>query len=189
MSFTQTPSNWNGIWPACPALTDVTSDMQIRSPQINVNIDRDKAAAMQMNRRADGKRSYDAYGPRWVSTIYSNVNEYKVMLELLPQYQSDPHALSMLYFKSPGGKLIPLNTLANISEETGPQAINHAGQLPAATVSFNIAARPRSRRGRGYGPRNRRPRPAIHHRRIVPGNGEGVPGLAHAISGCCCSSR
>ncbi len=122
-----------------PALTDVTSDMQIRSPQIQVNIDRDKAAAIQINAQQVENALYDAYGPRWVSTIYSNVNEYKVMLELLPQYQSDPHALSMLYFKAPSGTLIPLNSIASITEQTGPQAISHAGQLPAATISFDVA--------------------------------------------------
>jgi HAE1 family hydrophobic/amphiphilic exporter-1 len=81
---------------------------------------------------------YDAYGPRWVSTIYSAINQYKVLLELKPEYQSDPKALSLLYFKSPAGRLIPLDTLAKITQETGPQAINHYGQLPSATVSFGL---------------------------------------------------
>jgi HAE1 family hydrophobic/amphiphilic exporter-1 len=81
---------------------------------------------------------YDAYGPRWVSTIYSSINEYKVLLELKPQYQSDPNALSLLYFKSGPGRLIPLDTLAKVVQETGPQAINHFGQLPAVTLSFGV---------------------------------------------------
>jgi hydrophobic/amphiphilic exporter-1 (mainly G- bacteria), HAE1 family len=81
---------------------------------------------------------YDSYGPRWVSTIYSPVNEYKVLLELMPQYQQDPKALSMLYFKSNTGKLIPLDTLADITQETGPLAISHYGQLPAVTISFDV---------------------------------------------------
>ncbi|MCC7154832.1 MAG: efflux RND transporter permease subunit [Bryobacterales bacterium] len=121
-----------------PALLDVTSDMQIRSPQIQVTIDRDKAAALQVSAQAVENTLYDAYGPRWVSTIYSNVNEYKVLLELLPKYQMDPRALSMLYFKPPTGDLIPLDSLADISEVIGPQAISHRGQLPAATISFAV---------------------------------------------------
>ena len=121
-----------------PALLDVTSDMQNRSPQVQVTIDRDKAAALQVNAQGVENTLYDAYGPRWVSTIYSNVNEYKVLLELLPEYQRDPHALAMLYFKPPSGKLIPLDSLADIKEVIGPQAISHSGQLPAATVSFAL---------------------------------------------------
>jgi len=122
-----------------PELRDVTSDMQTKSPQVKVEIDRDKAAALQINAQQVENTLYDAYGPRWVSTIYSSVNEYKVLLELLPQYQSDPRALSMLYFKPPTGRLIPLDSLAEITEEIGPQAIAHAGQLPATTISFAVS--------------------------------------------------
>jgi HAE1 family hydrophobic/amphiphilic exporter-1 len=122
-----------------PALRDVTTDMQIRSPQVHVNIDRDKAAAVQVNAQQVENTLYDAYGPRWVSTIYSNVSEYKVLLELLPEYQSDPRALAMLYFKSPTGRLVPLDSLADITETMGPQAVSHSGQLPAATVSFDVS--------------------------------------------------
>jgi hydrophobic/amphiphilic exporter-1 (mainly G- bacteria), HAE1 family len=121
-----------------PALHDVTSDLLIKSPQVNVTIDRDKAAAVQVNAQQIENALYDAYGPRWVSTIYSPVNEYKVLLELLPQYQQDPNALSMLYFKSNAGKLIPLDTLADITQETGPLAISHYGQLPAVTIAFDV---------------------------------------------------
>jgi hydrophobic/amphiphilic exporter-1 (mainly G- bacteria), HAE1 family len=121
-----------------PALHDVTSDLLIKSPQVNVAIDRDKAAAVQVNAQQIENALYDAYGPRWVSTIYSPVNEYKVLLELLPQYQQDPNALSMLYFKSNAGKLIPLDTLADITQETGPLAISHYGQLPAVTIAFDV---------------------------------------------------
>ncbi len=121
-----------------PSLIDVTSDLQIRSPQVQVTIDRDKSAALQVNAQAVENTLYDAYGPRWVSTIYSNVNEYKVLLELQPEYQADPHALSMLYFKPTTGNLIPLDSLADITEVMGPQAISHSGQLPAATISFAV---------------------------------------------------
>jgi HAE1 family hydrophobic/amphiphilic exporter-1 len=121
-----------------PELQDVTSDEAILSPQVNVTINRDKSAALQVNADAIENAFYDAYGPRWVSTIYAAINEYKVLLELKPKYQADPHALSLLYFKSSGGQLIPLDTLAKLHQDIGPQAINHYGQLPAVTISFNL---------------------------------------------------
>ena len=119
-------------------LHDVSSDLLNKSPQVNVTIDRDRAAAVQVNANLVENALYDAYGPRWVSTIYSPTNEYKVLLELLPKFQQDPQAISMLYFKSTNGKLIPLDTIADISQETGPLAISHYGQLPAVTVSFDV---------------------------------------------------
>src|SRR5215467_6654842 len=122
-----------------PGVRDVTTDVAVTTPQVNVHIDRDKAAVMQVNASQIENALYDAYGPRWVSTIYGSVNEYKVLLELKPQYQADPNALSLLYFKNTNNRLIPLDTLAEVNLETGPQTINHYGQLTAATVSFNLA--------------------------------------------------
>ena len=90
-----------------PGIEDLTSDLEISSPQVNVDIDRDKAAALGVNANLIENAFYDAYGPRWVSTIYAPVNEYKVMLELEPQFQADPQAMSLLYFKSPGGRARP----------------------------------------------------------------------------------
>jgi HAE1 family hydrophobic/amphiphilic exporter-1 len=121
-----------------PDVQDVTTDLAILAPQVNVTINRDKAAALQVNADAIENAFYDAYGPRWVSTIYAAINEYKVLLELKPVYQADPHALSLLYFKSSNGPLIPLDTLATTHQDIGPQAINHYGQLNAVTVSFNL---------------------------------------------------
>ncbi|HJZ95953.1 MAG TPA: efflux RND transporter permease subunit [Candidatus Solibacter sp.] len=121
-----------------PGVEDVTNDIAVATPQVNVTIDRDKAGAMSVNANLIENALYDAYGPRWVSTIYGSVNEYKVLLELEPKYQADPRALSLLYFKNPTGRLIPLDTMAHIQTETGPQTINHYGQLPAATISFNL---------------------------------------------------
>jgi HAE1 family hydrophobic/amphiphilic exporter-1 len=83
-------------------LEDLTSDLQVTSPQVNVDIDRDKAAALGVTANAIENAFYDAYGPRWVSTIYAPVNEYKVLLELAPQFQADPASLSLLYFKAAG---------------------------------------------------------------------------------------
>jgi HAE1 family hydrophobic/amphiphilic exporter-1 len=121
-----------------PGVDDVASDVAVQTPQVNVTIDRDKAAVMNVNASLIENALYDAYGPRWVSTIYGSVNEYKVLLELEPKYQADPRALSLLYFKNSNGKLIPLDTMAQIVTETGPQTINHYGQLPSATISFNL---------------------------------------------------
>ncbi len=121
-----------------PGVEDVASDVAVQTPQVNVTIDRDKAAVMNVNASLIENALYDAYGPRWVSTIYGSVNEYKVLLELEPKYQADPRALSLLYFKNSNGKLIPLDTMARIVTETGPQTINHYGQLPSATISFNL---------------------------------------------------
>ena len=121
-----------------PGVEDVTSDVAVTTPQVNVEIDRDKAAALNVNANLIENALYDAYGPRWVSTIYGSVNEYEVLLELEPKYQGDPRALSLLYFKTPANKLIPLDTLAKVDTETGPQTINHYGQLPSATISFNL---------------------------------------------------
>jgi HAE1 family hydrophobic/amphiphilic exporter-1 len=121
-----------------PGVVDVTTNVAITSPQINVDIDRDRAAALQINANQIENSFYDAYGPRWVSTIYGASNQYKVLLELKPEFQSDPNALSLLYFKSNQGALIPLDTLARVSQDVGPQSVNHYGQISAATVSFNL---------------------------------------------------
>jgi HAE1 family hydrophobic/amphiphilic exporter-1 len=122
-----------------PGLEDLTSDLAISSPQIDVQIDRDKAASMGVTASQIENAFYDAYGPRWVSTIYAPVNEYKVLLELAPQFQSDPTALSMLYFKSTTGPVVPLDTLATAKQVIGPQTVNHFGQLAAVTISFGLA--------------------------------------------------
>ncbi len=123
---------------AIPGLEDVTSDLAITSPQVNVTINRDKAATLQVNANAIESAFYDAYGPHWVSTIYAAVNEYKVLLELEPKYQADPRALSMLYFKGTTGPLVPLDTLAEVKQDVGPQSVSHYGQLPAVTISFDL---------------------------------------------------
>jgi hydrophobic/amphiphilic exporter-1 (mainly G- bacteria), HAE1 family len=130
-----------------PLLSDVTSDLAVTSPQINVQIDRDKAAALGVTANAIESAFYDAYGTKWVSTIYGTVNEYKVLLELDPKYQADPSALSLLYFKATpsaasrtaGGAVVPLDTLAKATQVVGPQSISHYGQLPSVTVSFGLA--------------------------------------------------
>jgi hydrophobic/amphiphilic exporter-1 (mainly G- bacteria), HAE1 family len=153
---------------ALPGIEDLTSDLEVSSPQVDVQIDRDKAAALGVTASQIENAFYDAYGPRWVSTIYAPVNEYKVLLELAPQFQADPAALSLLYFKAtpnqppvpapgtatnttagangaPGaaaaqsaGTVVPLDTLAHTTQVIGPQTVSHKGQLAAVTISFGL---------------------------------------------------
>ena len=123
---------------ALPQLQDVTSDLQIKNPQVNVEINRDKASALGITAQQVEDALYYAYGSRQVSTIYAPNNQYQVILELDPKYQTDPSALSMLYIHSNTGQLVPLNTLANLTRNVGPLTVNHLGQLPAATISFNL---------------------------------------------------
>jgi HAE1 family hydrophobic/amphiphilic exporter-1 len=120
-------------------LTDVTTDMQAENPEVRVAIDRDKAAAVGVTPEQIESALYTSYGDRWVSTIYGAEDQYKVILELSDQYQRDPSALSLLYVRSSNGSLVPLNALAHLEEGVGPLTINHAGQLPAVTISFNLA--------------------------------------------------
>ncbi|HET6515849.1 MAG TPA: multidrug efflux RND transporter permease subunit [Thermodesulfovibrionales bacterium] len=119
-------------------LQDVTSDMLIKSPQVNVEINRDKASALGLTADQIEDALYYAYGSRQVSTIYAPNNQYQVILELDPKYQSDPAALSMLYVRSNSGQLVPLNTVASLTRSLGPLTVNHQGQLPAVTISFNL---------------------------------------------------
>ena len=125
---------------ALPQLQDVTSDLQIKNPQVNVDIKRDKASALGITAQQVEDALYYAYGTRQVSTIYAPNNQYQVILELEPKYQMDPAALSMLYIHSNTGQLVPLNTLATLKRDVGPLTVNHQGQLPAVTISFNLKA-------------------------------------------------
>ncbi len=120
-------------------LQDVTSDLQIANPQVNVEIDRDKAATLGVTAQQVEDALYTAYGMRQISTIYAPNNEYRVIMELLPEYQLDPAALSLLYIRSSSGNLVPLNAVATLTRNLGPMTINHLGQLPAVTISFNLA--------------------------------------------------
>jgi HAE1 family hydrophobic/amphiphilic exporter-1 len=122
-----------------PALDNVTSDLQIGNPQVNVHIDRDRAAALGVTARQIEEALYDAYGSRQISTIYTPSDQYWVILELLPQYQRDMSALSRLSVRSPRGELVPLGSVAKLEAGVGPLSVNHAGQFPAVTISFNLA--------------------------------------------------
>jgi HAE1 family hydrophobic/amphiphilic exporter-1 len=121
-----------------PGLIDVTSDLQIKNPQVNVVINRDKAATLGVTAQQIEDALYYAYGSRQISTIYAPNNEYDVIMELEPRYQMDPQALQWLYVRSNSGQLVPLDVLANLTRSLGPLTINHSGQLPAVTISFNL---------------------------------------------------
>ena len=119
-------------------LQDVTSDLYITNPQVNVEIDRDKASALGVTADQIENALYTAYGQRQISTIYAPNNAYRVITELQDQYQKDPSALSLLYVRSSKGQLVPLNAVARLTRTVGPLTINHLGQLPAVTLSFNL---------------------------------------------------
>ena len=116
----------------------MTSDIQIQNPEINVEIDRDKATALGVTAQQIENALYTAYGSRQVSTIYTANNAYQVIVELEPQYQMDPAALSMLYIRSSTNQLVPLKAVARLTAGIGPLLVNHAGQLPSVTISFNL---------------------------------------------------
>ena len=120
-------------------LVDVTSDMQNNNPLVRVDIDRVRAAAFGVTADQIEGALYDAYGSRQVSTIYTPSNEYMVILEVLPRYQMDPPALGLLYIRSTTGSLVPLRAVARLTRTSGPATINHSGQLPSVTISFNLA--------------------------------------------------
>jgi len=123
-----------------PGLLDVNSDLQLKNPQVNVSIDRDRASALGVTAFQFEDALDTAYSSRKVSTIYAPTNSYSVIMELAPQFQRDPHALSLLYVRSATtGKLVPLESLAKISTGVGPMSVNHSGQMPSATISFNLA--------------------------------------------------
>ncbi len=122
-----------------PELQDVTSDLQISTPQVNYVIDRDKAAVVGVTPEQIESALADAFGSRWISTIYAPNDEYKVLIELDPKHQADPAAISKLYIHSSTGRLVPLSAVGKLTENVGPQSISHLGQLPAVTVSFNLA--------------------------------------------------
>jgi HAE1 family hydrophobic/amphiphilic exporter-1 len=122
-----------------PGFQDVTSDLQNSNPQITVDIERDKAATLGVTPEQIENALYSAYGQRQISTIYTAVNEYWVLMEVEPQYQRDPAALPQLYIRSSSGALVPLSAVARLTRSTGPMTISHVGQLPSVTISFNLA--------------------------------------------------
>ncbi len=120
-------------------LQDVTSDLQITNPEVNIDIDRDKASSLGITAAQIENTLYTAYGSRQISTIFAPNNQYRVILEVAPEFEWTPETLSMLYVRSGTGQLVPLNTLATVKKSAGPLTVNHLGQFPSVTLSFNLA--------------------------------------------------
>lgn len=121
-----------------PQFQDVTSDLLIKNPQVNVEIDRGKASALGLTVLQIENALSTAYSSRQISTIFAPNNQYKVIMEVEPKYQMDPSALSLLYIRSSAGRLVPLSSVASLTPGVGPLSVNHLGQLPAVTISFNL---------------------------------------------------
>jgi HAE1 family hydrophobic/amphiphilic exporter-1 len=123
-----------------PGLLDVTTDLYIKNPQMTVDIDREKAAVYGVTVDQVRNQLYNAYGARQVGTIYMPSNDYQIILEAQPQFRVDPSDLSKLYVKTSNNQTIPLDAVAKLVPTVGPLQINHQGQQPAVTISFNLAA-------------------------------------------------
>jgi multidrug efflux pump subunit AcrB len=121
-----------------PGFVDVSSDLLIASPQVRVDIDRDRALSLGVTPEQIQNALYSSYGDRQVSNIYAPANQYSVILEVLPEYQGSPDALQKLYIRSAKGQLVPLDEVARIQRTVGPLSVNHFGQIPASTISFNL---------------------------------------------------
>jgi HAE1 family hydrophobic/amphiphilic exporter-1 len=121
-----------------PGIEDVSSDLQIKNPQVSVDMDRDKLSTLGLTANQVETALYNAYGTRQVSQIYAPNNQYQVILQVAPEFQKDPSSLSELYVRSNTGRLIPLDTVAKVSTDAGPLTVGHTGQLPSVTISFNL---------------------------------------------------
>jgi hydrophobe/amphiphile efflux-1 (HAE1) family protein len=122
-----------------PELQDVASDQQIAAPHVAIEIDRDAASRLGISASVIDETLYDAFGQRQVATMYTSTNQYKVVLEVKPEFQSDPSALSKIYVTGPNGAQTPLSSFAHYTSKVEPLSVNHQGQFPAVTLSFNLA--------------------------------------------------
>ncbi len=146
--FTMQSSDIAALYPAAdklvaearksPLLQDVTTDLMLGNPQASVEIDRERAAQLGVDATQIETALYDAYGSRQVSTIYTPDDEYWVEMELIPQYQLDLSAMKLLYIRSKTGSLVPLSAVSHIAQTAGALTVNHSGQLPSVTLSFNL---------------------------------------------------
>jgi HAE1 family hydrophobic/amphiphilic exporter-1 len=121
-----------------PGLTDVNSDLQIASPQVMLDIDRDRASSMGVTATQVESALFSAYGTRQVSNIFTPTNDYEVIMELLPKFQRDALALHMLYVRSSSGKLVPLDSVVTPKNQVGSLTVAHLGQSPAVSFSFDM---------------------------------------------------
>jgi HAE1 family hydrophobic/amphiphilic exporter-1 len=122
-----------------PVLQDISSDLQIKSPQAVLKIDRHKAAVLGLTAEQIRTTLYSSFGSRQVATIFTDANDYPVILELGPNFQESEESLSKVFVRSAAGQLIPLATVATVSKAAGPLTVNHHGQMPAVTIFFNLA--------------------------------------------------
>jgi HAE1 family hydrophobic/amphiphilic exporter-1 len=122
-----------------PGLRDVTTDLYIKNPQMLVDVDREKAAVYGITVDQVRQELFNAYGSRQVATIYTPSNDFQVILETLPEFQRSPSDLSKLRLKTASGQVVPLDAVANLRPTVGPLQVNHQGQQPAVTISFNLA--------------------------------------------------
>jgi hydrophobe/amphiphile efflux-1 (HAE1) family protein len=122
-----------------PELEDVASDQQIAAKHLAVEIDRDQAGRLGIAQSLIDQTLYDAFGQRQVANIYTSTSQYKVILEVQPQFQRDPNALTQIFLPGPGGAQIPLSTFAHFTTKAEALSVNHQGQFPAVTLSFNLA--------------------------------------------------
>ncbi len=120
------------------SIQDVTSDLQLKNPELNVEINRDLASSLQITADQVETALFNAYGSRQVSTILAPNNQYAVILEMLPRYQADPSVLSWLHIRAGDGRLVPIDAVARLKNEVGPVTINHSGQMPSVTLSFDL---------------------------------------------------
>ena len=119
-------------------LQDVNSDLQLSSPQLRVEIRRERAATLGITPQQIEDALYSAFGSRQVSTIYTPTNQYWVIMELAPEFQMNQEALPLLHLRSKSGRLVPLDAVAELRRDVGPLTVNHLGQVPAVTISFNL---------------------------------------------------
>ncbi len=121
-----------------PVLQDVTSDMEVAAPHLSIEIDRDAASRLGLTAQMIDNTLYDAFGQRQIATMYTSTNQYKVVMEVSPQYLHDPSALSKIYVPGPNGAEIPLSSFAHYVTKLEPLSVNHQGQFPSVTLSFNL---------------------------------------------------
>jgi HAE1 family hydrophobic/amphiphilic exporter-1 len=119
---------------------DVNTDLQVKSPRVNLIVDRDRAATLGLDVTSIEGALYSGYGPKWSTTIYSATNQYEVLTEIQQKYQAFSDYLSKIYFKTKNGGLVPLNEVVKLKEDAMPQSINHTSVLPSVTISFNTKA-------------------------------------------------
>jgi len=117
---------------------DATSDLQITNPQLSIDVDRDKLAALGITEDQVRSVLYSQFGTRQVATLYTASNQYQVIIENDPKYQRDAADLSQTYVRTPAGRLVPIESVAKIRQSIGPLQVNHAQQLPSVTISFNL---------------------------------------------------